>query len=282
MVLAIAGVLQAQSLGHWESPRGYAEEGGLDRSTPDDGTVAAWWEHAAGDRRRGIRFRVLALPQPGESRAGSNPARSSPPPNLEEGYVYEASLDAADRGSGSDRAVPYVWSDPEVPEPGGLNEQNEAQRQALALAPTPTAGGSSAAVDVQRTEVPGAVLPTPAPTAANSGSAPAVRSGSDGLHPDQLTREEAIAVLEAAGWPTELHEQALAVIRCESNFRPGAIGDGGNSVGMFQLAWLWFGYAGEDASLWSDPVVNARTAYATYRYDLGRGQAPWQQWTCKP
>lgn len=219
MVLAMAGVLQVQSLGHWESPRGYAEEGGLDRSTPDDGTVAAWWEHAAGDRRRGIRFRVLALPQPGESRAGSNPARSSPPPNLEESYVYEASLYAADRGSGSDRAVPYVWSDPEVPEPE------------LAPPATPTA----AAVVVQAASV------------------------------GQLSREEAIHVLEAAGWPTELHEQALAIAWCESKYSPGAIGDAGNSLGWFQLWTGWFPAAGFSVSQAFDPHVNARTALYVYQ-----------------
>lgn len=97
-----------------------------------------------------------------------------------------------------------------------------------------------------------------------------------------LTEAEMIAVLSASGWPTELHSQALAVSWCESKWSPGAVGDGGNSMGLFQLNWLWFGYAGEDSSQWADPYVNARVAWATYNYDLNRGQRPWQQWTCKP
>jgi hypothetical protein len=99
----------------------------------------------------------------------------------------------------------------------------------------------------------------------------------------QLTEAEAIAVLEAAGWPTELIPQALAVAWCESKWSPYARGDSGRSVGLFQLnLQTWFTYAGEDPTEWADPLVNARTALTTYRYDIARGYPPWKQWSCKP
>lgn len=90
-------------------------------------------------------------------------------------------------------------------------------------------------------------------------------------------------VLATAGWPESLHGEALAVSWCESRWSPGAVGDGGASVGLFQLnKATWFPYAGEDPAMWGDPVVNARVAWATYNYDIGRGYAPWKQWTCQP
>ncbi len=88
-------------------------------------------------------------------------------------------------------------------------------------------------------------------------------------------------VLETAGWPRDLWAQASAIAWCESRHHPDSVGDGGASLGLYQLNRLWFGYADEDVAQWSDPVINARVALATYRYDLARGQAPWTQWSCR-
>ncbi len=107
-----------------------------------------------------------------------------------------------------------------------------------------------------------------------------VRAASQG---GSLTEAEMVAVLTEAGWPAELHAAALAVSWCESRWSPYAVGDGGRSLGLFQLnQQTWFPYAGEDPAQWADPLVNARTAWATYQYDIGRGYAPWKQWSCKP
>lgn len=98
----------------------------------------------------------------------------------------------------------------------------------------------------------------------------------------QLSEEQAIDVLQAAGWPSELIPQALAVAWCESKWSPGASGDSGRSRGWFQLnVATWFPYADEDPAMWADPLVNARVAWATYNYDLSRGQRAWQQWSCR-
>ena len=99
---------------------------------------------------------------------------------------------------------------------------------------------------------------------------------------DPLTEVEMRAVLTAAGWPEELHAEALAVAYCESSWRPGVVGDGGKARGLFQIhASPWFAYAGEDLSAWANPVTNARTAWAVYQYDIARGYVPWQQWACR-
>lgn len=114
----------------------------------------------------------------------------------------------------------------------------------------------------------------PAPTAGVAYAAQASES---------LTEADMRAILTATGWPVELHDQALTIAWCESRYRPGAVGDGGNSLGLFQLNKdTWFTYAGEDPEQWADPLVNARVAWATYQYDIGRGYVPWKQWSCKP
>ena len=119
----------------------------------------------------------------------------------------------------------------------------------------------------------------PEPTVAKSATvqpAPVYAAG-------QLSEGEMRDVLAAAGWPAELHDAALRVAWCESKYSPGARGDHGASVGLFQLNLAtWFRYAGEDPAQWDDPVVNARVAWATYNYDVGRGSPPWKQWSCKP
>ena len=103
------------------------------------------------------------------------------------------------------------------------------------------------------------------------------------VSPSQLTEGELTAVLQSAGWPEELIPAALSVAWCESKWSPSAIGDSGSSVGLFQLnKQTWFIYAGEDSNMWMDPATNARTALATYYYDINRGSSPWKQWTCKP
>lgn len=89
-------------------------------------------------------------------------------------------------------------------------------------------------------------------------------------------------VLTAAGWPVDLHDWALAITWRESRWSPmaanwGDQADGLGSTGLFQLWSGWYRFAGEDYTDWADPVVNARTAWAVYQYDVARGQ-PGYQW----
>lgn len=93
----------------------------------------------------------------------------------------------------------------------------------------------------------------------------------------RLTREELEVVLAMAGWPQALRGEAAAVAWCESRWQTGAVGDGGSSLGLFQLWSGWFGWAGEPLEQWADPVTNAKVALAVHQRDLG-----WRQWSCQP
>lgn len=72
--------------------------------------------------------------------------------------------------------------------------------------------------------------------------------------------EDVRSIMSLAGVPAEWWPEFEAIAWCESRWRPDAIGDGGSSVGMWQLWRGWFHSAGFDGEAWSDPVVNARTA----------------------
>lgn len=119
-------------------------------------------------------------------------------------------------------------------------------------------------------------LPAPTPDAVASAQARI------DAHGGSLSRDEAEAVLERAGWPRDLVEQALAVSYCESRWSPYAIGDSGNSLGMFQLWRGWFRWAGYPVDAAFDAVVNARVALLVVQRDTGLGREPWAQWSCKP
>lgn len=75
-----------------------------------------------------------------------------------------------------------------------------------------------------------------------------------------LTEAEMRAVLTEAGWPAAWHDDALSVAWCESKWSPYAIGDGGNSLGAWQLWRGWFEPAGYSVGQAFDPLVNARVA----------------------
>lgn len=75
-----------------------------------------------------------------------------------------------------------------------------------------------------------------------------------------LSEAEMDALLEVTGWPVEWREEAKAIAWCESRYRPGAVGDGGNSLGVWQLWTGWFPAAGYSVEQAYDPVVNARVA----------------------
>lgn len=75
-----------------------------------------------------------------------------------------------------------------------------------------------------------------------------------------LTEAEMDALLEATGWPVEWREEAKVIAWCESRYRPGAVGDGGNSLGIWQLWYGWARPAGYEPDQLYDPVVNSRVA----------------------
>ena len=72
----------------------------------------------------------------------------------------------------------------------------------------------------------------------------------------QLTEAEMRALLAEAGAPAEWVPDMLTIAWCESHYSPGAVGDSGNSLGLFQL---WSGWARPGEDLF-DPLTNARVA----------------------
>jgi plasmid stability protein len=72
----------------------------------------------------------------------------------------------------------------------------------------------------------------------------------------QLTEAEMRALLAEAGAPAEWVPDMLTIAWCESHYSSGAVGDSGNSLGLFQL---WSGWARPGEDLF-DPLTNARVA----------------------
>lgn len=58
-----------------------------------------------------------------------------------------------------------------------------------------------------------------------------------------LTQEQAIAVLSVAGWDESLHDEALAIMKCESELIPTAQGDWNYgtpyAIGLFQVHYSY-------------------------------------------
>ena len=71
-------------------------------------------------------------------------------------------------------------------------------------------------------------------------------------------------------------DAACAVAWCESRWNPGAVGDGGASLGAFQIQPRWHQWRvpGEDLL---DLTVNVRAAWL-----ISSGGTDWSAWTCKP
>lgn len=67
-----------------------------------------------------------------------------------------------------------------------------------------------------------------------------------------------------------------AVAWCESHWRSDAVGDGGASLGMFQIQPRWHQWRVPDEDL-LDPSVNTRAAWL-----ISSGGTDWSAWTCQP
>ncbi len=70
--------------------------------------------------------------------------------------------------------------------------------------------------------------------------------------------------------------EACAVAWCESKYDPGAIGDHGNSLGLFQLWKGWAPWAGYTADQLLEPAVNATVALKVLGYrERWSGEGGW-------
>lgn len=138
--------------------------------------------------------------------------------------------------------------------PGGADVQAGQSAQGFVAGPLPPGSDGVSLRDV-REELGDPALAGMA-TASATGAATARVSAAGG----SLTEDEVIAVLRAAGAPEEWVPALVAISWCESRHSPYAVGDGGNSLGQYQLWTGWFAAAGYSASQAFDPLVNARVA----------------------
>ena len=115
--------------------------------------------------------------------------------------------------------------------------------------------------------------------------------------PVPLNRDEMLSVLRTAGWPEEWLYEAVS-IACgpawdkhrgipapsgESLCHPDKKGDGGNSLGLFQIQpRFWGDRCGVDGFELMYPLVNARCALIIVRYSESAGLSRWHYWSTAP
>lgn len=149
------------------------------------------------------------------------------------------------------------------PELGGETPAGLSTATGYLLTPTP-----------EGLAVPPTFTPPPLPPAPITETTVAAAS----VAADQLTEGQVAQILVEAGAPPEWVAPFLAIAWCESKYRPGAVGDGGNSLGLFQLWRGWAPAYGVAPEAMFDPLVNARVAVYVRetrgRFGGGGG------WTC--
>ncbi len=81
-------------------------------------------------------------------------------------------------------------------------------------------------------------------------------------------------------------DEALSVIRCESNGDPLAVNPRSNASGLFQFlpgTWAWAStLAGWGGANVFNPEANVAVAAWLVQDSIDRGKDPWVHWTCKP
>ena len=69
-------------------------------------------------------------------------------------------------------------------------------------------------------------------------------------------------------------EEAIAISNCESHMRPNAVGDGGKSIGLFQINQRWHKI---EPRFLKNPKVNIAVAYQLFK----ESNFKWNLWSCR-
>lgn len=112
-----------------------------------------------------------------------------------------------------------------------------------------------------------------------------------------LSRQDAETVLRTAGWPEGWIPEAL-LVACgpawnviddipaptgESNCDPAQIGDGGRSLGLFQIQpRFWSDRCGAGEAELRLPLPNAACALIIVRDNIAAGRDRWEFWSVRP
>ena len=87
-------------------------------------------------------------------------------------------------------------------------------------------------------------------------------------------------------FPSELFDEALSVIRCESKGDPLAYNPRSGASGLFQFipgTWSWASVnAGFSGASPFNPEANVGTAAWLVQTSLNQGNDAWSHWSCKP
>lgn len=95
---------------------------------------------------------------------------------------------------------------------------------------------------------------------------------------ERLTPAEVTGILVDVGWPRLILPEALAVITCESQFRPIVVGSYGE-FGLFQIHPVHIPRFREKYGNRADPFDPVQNA--TIALDIWR-EFGWDAWTCRP
>lgn len=97
--------------------------------------------------------------------------------------------------------------------------------------------------------------------------------------PAVLTRDEARTIV-ARHFPAHAVNDALRVMGCESLYQPAAVGDGGRSLGLFQIQPRWWATLlplhRQTEPWFLHPEHNVMLAHRIWRSHR------WFYWSCKP
>jgi hypothetical protein len=141
---------------------------------------------------------------------------------------------------------------------------------------TPIASAAQSGSQPSPVQSPPAPSPTTAPPPPAAPAAPAAAPAAQG----PLSEAEFRTLALAAGWPSGLLDEVVAIARCESGLRPDAVGYG--AYGLMQMTPWWFEAAGFGFEAWSDPVTNLKTALYLYTLSVEAGSSGWHHWGCSP
>lgn len=159
-------------------------------------------------------------------------------------------------------------------------QQEERQRQTDRTTTTTTAPTPDPTTTTSPPSSPSTTAASTAPTTTATTPPPPVEGGTFPAHIERWRPTV------ASHFPADLVDEALAVMRCESNGDPEAYNPYSGASGLFQFlpsTWATVSVrAGFEGASVFDANANIGTAAWLSNYYVSRGSSPWAAWTCRP
>lgn len=136
----------------------------------------------------------------------------------------------------------------------------------------PTATPTATPTPIPPTATPTPIPPTATPVPPTATPVPPTVTPAPVQHVSsasgQLSRDQMLGLVQAAGFPSWAWEPALDIADCESGWNPNATGSAGE-MGLWQI------HPAYHADATYDPLGNAHAAYR-----ISNGGRDWSAWTC--